>query len=105
MVTYTDPTAGDDAVAIEDAAGNEAATFTTGRSGVPVVTNNSTVDTTPPTLTERHGCLNRTVCQDRSISEAYEVLSRTCLQSNQFANTLAAAVHGHCRRQRRRRSR
>ena len=50
VVTYTDPTAGDDAVAIEDAAGNEAATFTTGRSGVPAVTNNSTVDTTPPTL-------------------------------------------------------
>ena len=51
VVTYTDPTAGDDAVAIEDAAGNETATFTTGRNGVPVVTNNSTVDTTPPTLT------------------------------------------------------
>ena len=50
VVTYTDPTVGDDAVAIEDAAGNEAATFTTGRSGVPAVTNNSTVDTTPPSL-------------------------------------------------------
>ena len=51
VVTYTDPTAGDDAVAIEDTAGNETATFTTGRNGVPAVTNNSTVDTTPPTLT------------------------------------------------------
>ena len=34
VVTYTDPTAGDDAVAIEDAAGNETATFTTGVNSV-----------------------------------------------------------------------
>ena len=51
MVTYTDPTAGDDANAIQDIAGNDTATFTTGVNGVPAVTNNSTVDTTPPTLT------------------------------------------------------
>ena len=48
VVTYTDPTAGDDAVAIEDAAGNETGTFTTGRDGVPAVTNNSTVATEVP---------------------------------------------------------
>jgi hypothetical protein len=30
VVTYTDPTAGDDANAIQDTAGNDAATFTTG---------------------------------------------------------------------------
>ena len=49
MVTYTDPTAGDDAVAIEDAAGNETATFTTGVNSVPAVVNNSTaVAGTPP---------------------------------------------------------
>ena len=41
VVTYTDPTAGDDAVAIEDAAGNETATFTTGVNSVPDVVNNS----------------------------------------------------------------
>ena len=49
VLTYTDPTTGDDAVAIEDAAGNEAASFTTGLSGVPAIINNSTVaDTTGP---------------------------------------------------------
>ena len=54
VVTYTDPTSGDDANAIQDATGNDAATFTTGMNSVPAVTNNSTVttvDTTAPTLT------------------------------------------------------
>ena len=49
VVTYTDPTAGDDANAIQDIAGNDAATFTTGMDGVPAVTNNSTVTNTPAT--------------------------------------------------------
>ena len=41
VVTYIDPTTGDDTSAIQDAAGNDAATFTTGMSGVAAVTNNS----------------------------------------------------------------
>ncbi len=49
VVTYEDPTAGDDANAIQDTAGNAAATFTTGMDGVPAVTNNSTVTNTPAT--------------------------------------------------------
>ena len=40
VVTYTDPTTGDDTAAIEDAAGNDVATFTTGSGGVPAVVNN-----------------------------------------------------------------
>ena len=55
VVTYEDPTAGDDANAIQDTAGNDAATFTTGMDGVPAVTNNSTVTNTlatgAPTIT------------------------------------------------------
>ena len=43
VVTYTDPTAGDDATAFQDVAGNDAASFTTGSDGVPAVTNASTV--------------------------------------------------------------
>ena len=46
VVTYTAPTAGDDA--IQDAAGNDAASFTTGMNGVPAVTNSSTVAATVP---------------------------------------------------------
>ena len=42
VVSYTDPTAGDDTVALQDSAGNDVASFTTGMSGVPAVTNNST---------------------------------------------------------------
>ena len=43
VVSYTDPTTGDDASAIQDAAGNDALSFTTGSDGVPAVTNASTV--------------------------------------------------------------
>ena len=54
VVTYTDPTTGDDVRAIQDVAGNDAATFTTGMNSVPAVTNNSTVNTPAtgaPTIT------------------------------------------------------
>ena len=47
-VVYTDPTSGDDTKAIQDAAGNDAADFTTGEDGVPAVTNNSTVAPVAP---------------------------------------------------------
>ena len=43
-LTYTDPTAGDDAVALQDALGNETPTFTTGLNGVPAVINNSAIN-------------------------------------------------------------
>ena len=46
VVTYTDPTAGDDTNAIQDTAGNDAASFTTGSGGVPAVTTGSTVAAT-----------------------------------------------------------
>ena len=42
-LTYTDPTAGDDAIALQDGLGNDAATFTTGMNSVPDVINNSTI--------------------------------------------------------------
>ena len=43
VLSYTDPTAGDDAVALQDPAGNDVASFTTGMAGVPAVANSSTV--------------------------------------------------------------
>ena len=48
VVTYTDPTGGDDARAIQDAAGNDVETFTTGMNSVPAVTNRSTTAATAP---------------------------------------------------------
>ena len=49
VVTYTDPNEGvDDAIAIQDQSGNDAATFTTGEDGVPDVMNDSTVDPVVP---------------------------------------------------------
>ena len=47
VVTYTDPTAGDDAVALEDAAGNETPSFTTSMPGVPAVINNNAATGAP----------------------------------------------------------
>ena len=53
VVSYADPTAGDDTVTLQDIAGNDVASFTTGISGVPAVTNNSTsiAPTGAPTIT------------------------------------------------------
>ena len=48
IVTYTDPTAGNDEIAIQDEAGNDAASFTTGEGDVPAVTNNSTLAPVAP---------------------------------------------------------
>ena len=47
-VTYTDPTTGNDAAAIQDEVGNDAATFTTGKAGVPAVVNSSNVANPAP---------------------------------------------------------
>ena len=57
VVSYTDPTTGDDTVALQDSAGNDVASFTTGMSGVPAVTNDSTVATTntAPTAADQDG--------------------------------------------------
>ena len=54
VLSYTDPTASDDTVALQDIAGNDVASFTTGMSGVPAVTNDSTVaaTNTPPTAAD-----------------------------------------------------
>ena len=48
IVTYTDPTSGDDTAALQDAAGNDDADFTTGEDDVPAVTNDSTVAPVAP---------------------------------------------------------
>ena len=45
-LTYTDPTTGDDDVALQDILGNETPTFTTGRDSVPDVINNSAITIT-----------------------------------------------------------
>ena len=42
-VSYNDPTTGDDVNVLQDEAGNDVASFTTGSDGVPAVVNNSTV--------------------------------------------------------------
>ena len=63
VLSYTDPTAGDDTVALQDSAGNDVASFTTGMSGVPAVTNDSTVATTNTAPTAAHNTV--TTGEDR----------------------------------------
>ena len=48
VITYTDPTSGNDTNALQDTAGNDVATFTTGLNRVPLVINNSTVAPVAP---------------------------------------------------------
>ena len=65
-IVYTDPTGGDDTRAIQDAAGNDAADFTTGEGDVPAVTNNSTVEPSTVTLVSNadrtiEGAISRTI--------------------------------------------
>ena len=48
VVTYTDPSTGDDTNAIQDTSGNDAASFTTDVSGVPAVVNSSDVAAVAP---------------------------------------------------------
>ena len=51
-VSYIDPTTGDDTSAVlEDATGNDVASFTTGSSGVPAVVNNVPDPNAPPEFT------------------------------------------------------
>ena len=42
VVSYADPSTADDTMALQDADGNDVASFTTGQAGVPAVTNSST---------------------------------------------------------------
>ena len=49
-VTYTDPNVGNDEAAVQDEAGNDTASFTTGEDDVPAVTNDSTVEPPKGTL-------------------------------------------------------
>ena len=73
VMTYTDPSAGDDARAIQDAAGNDAASFTTGQGGTPGIRNNST------TVTEPFPPTNLTAAGDggTGIALAWEAPART----------------------------
>ena len=48
VITYTDPSGDDDEVALQDEAGNDMESFTTGSGGVPAVVNSSTVARSVP---------------------------------------------------------
>lgn len=78
-VAYSDPTAGNDSSAVQDSAGNDAASLS-----ATSVTNNSTVDLTSPTFVSAETSANGT-----TITLAYsEVLSATTAATSAFAVTV-----------------
>ena len=91
VVTYTDPTTNDDTNAIQDAAGNDVATFTTGVNSVPDVVNNSAVVAGGHhrAHAEQRCCESR-----RTVRRAPVLRERGHVQS-----TPSHSRHGHCRRQ------
>ena len=96
VVTYTDPTAGDDVRAIQDVTGNDAATFTTGMNSVPAVTNNSTVPAEVPADWSLKPTGLNTGARFRLLflsSTKRNALSTDIADYNTFVQTRAAAGH------------
>ena len=69
VVTYTDPSANDDIAALQDTAGNDAASFTTGEDGVPAVSLGNVAD---PVAPDAPAGLVATAAGDMRIDLAWE---------------------------------
>ena len=96
VVTYTDPTAGDDALAFQDTAGNDAASFTTSPGGVPAFDNNSTLATTVPAnwSLKPTGLASGDQFRLLFLSSTTRTATATDIADyNTFVQTLAAAGH------------
>ena len=96
VVTYTDPTTGDDTNAFQDIAGNDAASFTTGMNSVPAVTNNSTVPAEVPADWSLKPTGLNTGARFRLLflsSTRRNALSTDIADYNTFVQTRAAAGH------------
>ena len=89
IVSYTDPTTGDDTTAIEDAAGNDVASFTTGSGGVPAVINNL-----PPPVASTDATLSALALSDVTLSPAFDADTETYTASvaNSVATTTVTAM-------------
>ena len=89
IVSYTDPTTGDDTTAIEDAAGNDVASFTTGAGGVPAVINNL-----PPPVASTDATLSALALSGVTLSPAFDADTETYTASvaNSVATTTVTAM-------------
>ena len=89
VVSYFDPTTGDDTTAIEDAAGNDVASFTTGAGGVPAVINNL-----PPPVASTDATLSALALSDVTLSPAFDADTETYTASvaNSVATTTVTAM-------------
>ena len=89
IVSYTDPTTGDDTTAIEDAAGNDVASFTTGSGGVPAVINNL-----PPPPASTDATLSALALSGVTLSPAFDADTETYTASvaNSVVTTTVTAM-------------
>ena len=89
VVSYSDPTTGDDTTAIEDAAGNDVASFTTGSGGVPAVINNL-----PPPVASTDATLSALALSGVTLSPAFDADTETYTASvaNSVATTTVTAM-------------
>ena len=89
VVSYFDPTTGDDTTAIEDAAGNDVASFTTGAGGVPAVINNL-----PPPVASTDATLSALALSGVTLSPAFDADTETYTASvaNSVATTTVTAM-------------
>ena len=95
VVTYEDPTSGNDAKAIQDTAGNDTLDFTTGINSVPAVSNNSVVVPVPANWSLKPtgltvGATFRLVFLSSTRRDA---LATDIADYNTFVQDLAAAGH------------
>ena len=98
VVSYSDPTTGDDTTAIEDAAGNDVASFTTGSGGVPAVINNlpppppdvSSVEITSVSIDDTNG-IGTLIEVTVTFSAAVDITGSPQLELD-FASTAKAAA-------------
>ena len=90
IVSYTDPTTGDDTTAvIQDVAGNDVASFTTGAGGVPAVINNL-----PPPVASTDATLSALALSGVTLSPAFDADTETYTASvaNSVATTTVTAM-------------
>ena len=95
VVTYTDPTGGDDTVALQDAGGNDMASFTTGVDGVPAVVNGSTRGATPQSAVVPATGLSLEITFDKDVDQTnLPPASALSVTANGSAVTVSAVSAG-----------
>ena len=94
VVTYTDPTTGDDSAAVQDTNGNDAPSFTTGADGVPAAVNGAVpvlsvddVSVTEGTDDNADFLVRLTPAATETVTVDYATADGTAMQPDDYTNT------------------